>query len=379
MLERLWTSILDLITQLVTPDWGRLVFLLPVGIFLLVVVVLLRLFLMLARAPAPRRGKARIPLRTPAGIHMPGPSFAPVFAGVGMFLLLLGLVFGGVILVLGAIALVLTLLYWLAEGLRNYDHDIGPTSPDLAVVVETGPPPGVHMPGPSWRPFLAAFGMFSLLLGLVFGGWLLAVGVIALISTLLGWLADGVKEYRKVVDADSTGHLENIQPSRTPSRLLGVLTVLIVAAAVLQSGLFTGGSASGAGGPTGSGAPASGGPPPAPAVAGSGGPPASGAPGSGPPASGSAADVKIEAQGIAFVETSFTAPAGKPFTIAFDNEDAGVAHNVDLKDSGGTSVFKGDVFNGAETRTYQVPALPAGNYTFNCDVHPNMTGTATLQ
>ena len=382
MLERLWTSILDLITQLVTPDWGRLVFLLPVGIFLLVVVVLLRLFLMLARAPAPRRGKARIPPRTPAGIHMPGPSFAPVFAGVGMFLLFLGLVFGGVILVLGAIALVLTLLYWLAEGLRNYDHDIGPTSPDLPVVVDTGPPPGVHMPGPSWRPFLAAFGMFSLLLGLVFGGWLLAVGVIALISTLLGWLADGVKEYRKVVEADSTGHLENIQPSRTPSRLLGVLAVLIVAAAVLQSGLFTGGSANGAGGPTASGAPgapASGGPPPASAAAGSGGPPSSGAAGSGPPASGGAADVKIEAQGIAFLETSFTAPAGKPFTIAFDNEDAGVPHNVALKDSGGASVFKGDVFNGVETRAYNVPSLPAGNYTFHCDVHPNMTGTATLQ
>ena len=45
---------------------------------------------------------------------------------------MLGLVFGGVTLVLGAIALVLTLLYWLAEGLRLYDRDIGPTSPDAA-------------------------------------------------------------------------------------------------------------------------------------------------------------------------------------------------------------------------------------------------------
>jgi hypothetical protein len=24
--------------------------------------------------------------------------------------------------------------------------------------------------------------------------------------------------------------------------------------------------------------------------------------------------------------------------------------------------------------TYQVPALPAGTYTFKCDVHPPMTG-----
>ena len=372
MLERLWTSILDLMAQAVTPDWGVLVSLIPVAIAVLVLVVLLRLFLMLARAPAPRRGKARIPRRTPSGIHLPGPSFSPVFTGVGLFLLFLGLVFGGLILVLGAIALVLTLLYWLAEGLRNYDHDIGPTSPDLPVLVDTGPPPGVHIPGPTWRPFLAAFGMFSLLLGLVFGGWLLAVGVIALISTLLGWLADGVKEYRKVVEADSTGHLENIQPSRTPSRLLGVLIVLIVGAAVLQSGVFSTGSAAGAGGPTPSGSP--GAPPPASGPAASG-PPASGEPPSGPVA----ADVTIHAQGIAYVETSFTAPAGKPFTIAFAHEDQGTPHNVELKDSSGGVAYKGEVFSGVETRVYDVPALPAGTYPYVCSIHSNMTGTATLQ
>src|SRR3954451_1514568 len=150
MLERIWTSILELMAQVVTPDWGVLISLLPVGIFILVVVVLLRLFLRLASAPPPRRGKRRLAPRTPAGIHMPGPSFAPIFAGVGVFLVMLGLVFGGVVLVLGVIALILTLLYWLAGGLRLYDRDIGPTSPELPAVIHEGPPPGVHMPGPSW-------------------------------------------------------------------------------------------------------------------------------------------------------------------------------------------------------------------------------------
>ncbi|MEO8437469.1 MAG: cupredoxin domain-containing protein [Chloroflexota bacterium] len=378
MLDALWTSILDLLAQLVTPDWGKLILFLPVGIFFLALVVLLRLFLALMRAPAPRRGKTRIPPRTPAGIHMPGPSFAPVFAGVGLFLLLLGLVFGGVTLVLGAIALVLTLFYWLGEGLRLYDRDIGPTSPTVPEVVHDGPPPGVHMPGPSWRPFLGAFGMFTLLLGLVFGGWLLAVGVIALISTLVGWGVDGVREYRKVVEADSTGHLENIPPARTPSRLLTVLAVLIVGAAVLQSGIFSGGAADGSGGATPSGAPASGGPPPASAPG--SGASASGAPGSGgPPPAGAPADVQIHAKGIAFVETAFSAPASKPFTIEFTNSDAGTPHNVELKDGGGTVVFKGEVFAGEATKVYQVPAEPAGTYTFFCVVHQNMTGTATLQ
>jgi plastocyanin len=373
MLERIWTSILEAMAQVVTPDWGVLIaLLLPVGTLVLVVIVLAWLFLRLAKAPPPRRGKGYATRRTPPGIHMPGPSFAPVFAGVGLFLVMLGLVFGGVILILGLIALVLTLLYWLAEGLRLYDRDIGPTSPDLPVVVHDGPPPGVHMPGPSWRPFLGAFGVFALFLGLVFGGWLLAVGVIALVSTLVGWLTDAVLEYRRTIAAESTGHIDNGPPPPTPRRLLTILTVLIVGAAVLQSGVFTTGSAQGAGAPGASGSP--GAEPP------SSGPPPSGPPGSGePPPSTASADVTIHAKGIAFVESSFTAPAGKPFTIAFVNDDQGTPHNVELKDSTGAVAFKGEIFSGVATQVYDVPALPAGTYPYVCSVHSNMMGTATLQ
>jgi len=376
MLERLWTSILELMAQVVTPDWGVLVSLIPVGILILVLVILLRLFLMLAKAPPARRGKGPVRRKTPAGIHMPGPSFAPIFAGVGLFLVMLGLVFGGLTLVLGIIALVLTLLYWLAEGLRLYDRDIGPTAPELPAEIHEGPPPGVHMPGPSWRPFFGAFGVFALFLGLVFGGWLLAVGVIALITTLIGWLTDAVLDYRRVVEAETTGHIDNGPPPATPRRMFTVLVVLIVGAAVLQSGLFTTDSAAGAGGPTASGSP--GAPPPA------SGPPASGPAGSGPPASGEpggavTADVTVHAQGIAFVDTTFTAPAGKPFTLAFVNEDQGTPHNVELKDASGKVAYKGEIFNGVETRVYEVPALPAGTYPYVCSIHSNMTGTATLQ
>ena len=376
MLERLWTSILELMAQVVTPDWGVLVSLIPVGILILVVVILLRLFWMLAKAPPARRGKGRVRRRTPAGIHMPGPSFAPIFAGVGLFLVMLGLVFGGLTLVLGIIALVLTLLYWLAEGLRLYDRDIGPTAPELPAEIHEGPPPGVHMPGPSWRPFFGAFGVFALFLGLVFGGWLLAVGVIALITTLVGWLTDAVLDYRRIVDAESTGHIDNGPPPATPRRMFTVLVVLIVGAAVLQSGLFTTDSAAGAGGPNASGSP--GAPPPA------SGPPASGPAASGPAASGApggpvTADATVHAQGIAYVDTTFTAPAGKPFTLAFVNEDQGTPHNIELKDASGAVAYKGDIFNGVETRVYQVPALPAGTYPYVCSVHSNMTGTATLQ
>ena len=374
MLEQLWNGILELVARFVIPDWGGLIALLPVGILLLIVLGLIWTFKRLLTAPAPRRGIVRVPPTTPSGIHMPGPSFAPIFAAIGTFLLLLGLVFGGTILALGAIGLVLTLLYWLAEGLRIYDHDITSTRTIVPERIDDAPPPGVHMPGPSFRPILSALGTALLLLGLVFGGWLLAAGVFALVAALIGWLADARQEYLKTVEADGTGHLENPPPPRPPARLVATLVVLVVAAAVLQSGVFTTGPANGgtpgaSGGPGGSGGPLASGAP---------GPPSSGAPAS-PPAGGPAADVTVEAKGIAFVQTSWSGPAEKPFKIAFDNEDAGTPHNIVLKDSGGTDVWKGDIFNGVETRVYDVPPLPAGQYTFACAVHPNMSGTATLQ
>ena len=74
-----------------------------------------------------------------------------------------------------------------------------------------------------------------------------------------------------------------------------------------------------------------------------------------------------------------TAPADAPFTLSFDNQDAGIPHDVQIKDAAGAVVFKTDVFPGAEKRDYSVPALAAGAYPFVCSVHPNMTGTLTAQ
>jgi plastocyanin len=367
MLDDIWNSFLQLTAQFVIPDWGALIALLPVFMLVLIVVILLTTFLRLFRAPKARRGKTRVPPRTPPGIHMPGPSFAPILASIGVFLLFLGFVFPGPILVLGAIALVLTLVYWLTESVRIFDHDLGVTTKtELPAVVHEGPPPGVHMPGPSFRPFLGAVGTGMLMLGLVFGGWLLAAGVIALIATLVGWLVDARREYAQAVVADTTGHLESLPRPRTPSLLFATLAVLLIGGIVLQAGWLPPREVSGGAAPGASGAA----PPPG----------ASGSPGgSGGPPPAPQADVVVHAQNVAFVETSITAPAGRPFTLAFVNEDAGTPHNVELKDAGGASVYKGEVFPGVDTKVYDVPALKAGSYTFACSVHPNMTGSATLQ
>jgi len=88
--------------------------------------------------------------------------------------------------------------------------------------------------------------------------------------------------------------------------------------------------------------------------------------------------VEISALNIAFEQTEVSAPADTPFVIRFDNKDAGIPHNVEIKDSMGMVVFKGDIVNGVTQVDYQVPALAAGTYPFICTVHPNMIGTLTV-
>lgn len=122
-----------------------------------------------------------------------------------------------------------------------------------------------------------------------------------------------------------------------------------------------------------------------PSAAPSGSAGASGSPG--PSASGSAAPsapageavVSIVAQGIKFTTTAVTVAAGTPFTLDFDNQDAGTPHNVQIKDASGAQVFITDTFPGAAKKTFQVPALTAGAYPFLCTIHPTMTGTLTVQ
>lgn len=142
--------------------------------------------------------------------------------------------------------------------------------------------------------------------------------------------------------------------------------------------------------PAASGSPAAGGsaaPSAAPAASGpvasgpvASGPAPSAAPAaSGPVASGSTADVTITALNIAFTQASVNAPAGKAFTLLFDNQDASVQHDVYIKDASGTQVFAGAIVTGPAQTTYNIPSLAAGSYTFFCSIHTNMTGTLVVQ
>jgi mono/diheme cytochrome c family protein/plastocyanin len=114
-----------------------------------------------------------------------------------------------------------------------------------------------------------------------------------------------------------------------------------------------------------------------PAASGSAAPSANPSGSAAPSANPNATVVDIAASGIQFSTATLTAPADAPFIIRFDNQDSGIPHDVALKDSGGTQVFKGDTFPGPAKRDYHAPALKAGTYQFMCTVHPNMTGTLT--
>ena len=302
----------------------------------------------------------------------PVPSLAPIFGAVGVFLVLLGLVFGPVIVFVGIAALILALLYWGAEAMRDYDHVAHGST--LPVVLPSEPPPGVHMPGPSFRPIVAAIAVAVILYGLVFGGWLLVAGVVMLVIGLVGWLRDARAEYALAVRADSSGHLDSLPSPRAPTGTFALFGALFVLALILNSGLIPSGSANGATdgaspSPGGSGAPGG--------SAGGGGSAAAG--GSGAPASLPPADVTVTAQGIEFDTKTISATAGKPLAIAFVNNDAGIPHDIEIADGSGALVFEGATITGVTSTVYSVPPLNAGTYKFSCKWHPNMVGELTAK
>jgi plastocyanin len=91
--------------------------------------------------------------------------------------------------------------------------------------------------------------------------------------------------------------------------------------------------------------------------------------------------LEITAQGLEFDTGCVEAPAGEPFTISFTNEDPD-QHNVAIYPSADEltdPLFRGDIIGGPDTVEYSVDGLDAGEYYFQCDVHPTtMNGTVVV-
>jgi plastocyanin len=117
---------------------------------------------------------------------------------------------------------------------------------------------------------------------------------------------------------------------------------------------------------------------PPPVVIPSAQPPTSGGP---PPCEPDGTELQISAQGLEFDTDCLAAPAGEAFTLAFDNQAAGIPHNVAVyTDSAATQLLggatgPGDFITGPATVTYDFDPLDAGQFYFRCDIHPTMQGT----
>ncbi|MBL8776031.1 MAG: cupredoxin domain-containing protein [Acidimicrobiales bacterium] len=97
---------------------------------------------------------------------------------------------------------------------------------------------------------------------------------------------------------------------------------------------------------------------------------------SGPSGGGDAlppGDVVIVADNIAWDTDELEAPADTDYTIVIDNQDQGVQHNLNIKDTD----FKTELETGVSAQVLQIN-LPAGEYDYICDLHPNMAGTLTV-
>ncbi len=95
--------------------------------------------------------------------------------------------------------------------------------------------------------------------------------------------------------------------------------------------------------------------------------------------------VPLVAQGIAFDTTEITLVAGEDATVALDNLDT-APHNFAIyaNAADGQSftdpIFDGPDLSGGESTEYTFPAPEAGEYYFQCDLHPgSMNGKLIVQ
>ena len=97
-----------------------------------------------------------------------------------------------------------------------------------------------------------------------------------------------------------------------------------------------------------------------------------------PPA---ASGLSISAVDLQFSSDTLEFKAGEEAELEFVNDDASsIQHNVAIyEEEGGADIFVGEVIPGGQTTTYSVPAMEAGEFYFQCDVHPGMNGTVTVK
>lgn len=88
----------------------------------------------------------------------------------------------------------------------------------------------------------------------------------------------------------------------------------------------------------------------------------------------------VSAANVQFDTDTIELKAGEEASIKFVNEDS-VEHNIAIyeDDSAKQDIFVGDIIPGGQEITYSFKAPEKGEYYFQCDVHPGMNGTVTVE
>jgi plastocyanin len=419
-----WSSLLAILDRFVSPDWTDPIHWLPLLFSGLVIAVLLVTAGRWSSMAAINRSRVPRPLTAgapPAGVHLPGPSPWPFFLPIGLAVVLFSIVIHPagepVNAPLALIGLVVTLAVlggWIRDAMLDWQRVEG-TAPHAQAAAADGAPGAlpartsafaalqsgswvlprgtasvvattagaaqvaaaagnaelaeltaaghaVHAPAPSPWPFFLPIGAFFVLFGLVMNPALLFGGLAMALIAIAGWFRDAGREFRQV-DAGLVAEPASRDPERAfPKRLVAVYAVIAVASVAVGAAPSIIASVNS-------------GPAAAQPGTAAGGAVAGGAAGQAP-----SSQLHVTAEGIKFLESTLTAPAGQPLTIVFENKDP-VPHNIAIFDSSQMtkSYFHGTVITGPGTVTYTVPALQPGTYYFHCDVHPTMNGTLVVK
>jgi plastocyanin len=354
----LWTQFLELLSQVITPLWGDLLQYTPLLLLGLIGLVVAILAWSWQRNAAVNRSRVPRPVLAggaPGGVHLPSPSIWPFVVPIGLFLVFLSLIFAGegqaiqpLLAGIGLLIAAAGAFGWFLDAGREYTR-LEAHDQHLVLVPETEgreairtPPPGVHLPGPSAWPFLAPIGLFFAFAGLIFGPALIVGGLLMAIIAAVGWIGDAGREYRQT-DAGHAPEPATHDPEAAFPKRLGPVYFGVGAAAIVLTllpwliGLLPG--------------------MPEPA----------------PPGPEPTTTPMVSASSVlSFDQTLIVVVADQPITLTFDNRQAGVQHNVAIYDTParGTTFFQGEIVQGPTKVVYQIPPLPAGEYTFLCDVHP---------
>ncbi|MEP6599646.1 MAG: cupredoxin domain-containing protein [Actinomycetota bacterium] len=89
-------------------------------------------------------------------------------------------------------------------------------------------------------------------------------------------------------------------------------------------------------------------------------------------------NITLTAKSVTWSAKCLRVHANQPVTVTMKNDDSGIKHNFSIYSGpdARSNLFRGPLSTGPNSTVLHVPALPAGTYYFQCDVHGQaMSGT----